>query len=130
MVKDEPTADRYFRNLREMRRKRQHERRTSDDFLKLVDLIIEATRRGETNKVLSELEALKDTIRICAPDLDDDFESTHADLIEMMMLRKRNRELSLELARLRGDDEAAAEYERLIGTMDEFFSASISDLDE
>jgi hypothetical protein len=117
-------AQRYFGLLRQSRQ----EASPTDSLLKLVWMATKAVEGRDYGTALTVLGGLDEAINIARPALDST-EEQHQDLMEIMLLRKQVLELRRENATLRGDEEAAAECEAAINSMDAFFTASITDLD-
>jgi uncharacterized protein YPO0396 len=126
MGSEDYPARRYFHLLR---KDRQNESPLSEDLCSIIDGAVGHIRDGDLDAAINDLSSAKETIAILSP-LIDDTQSRHADLIEIMTLRKQILEEKNANALLRGEEDEAAELEKQIDDMDGFFSAAISDLDE
>jgi hypothetical protein len=120
----ENAAQRYFRLLRQSRLQGS----PADGLLKLVRMARSAVEDYDYKTALTALAGLQQVISIARPLLENS-ETQHKDTMELMLLRKLVLELQHENALLRGDEQEAAECEVSINSMDEFFTASITDLD-
>ena len=117
-------ATRYFEFLRQAREQGSQ----TDRILWVIASIRDEVKQGQVGPALEHLDSLKGLIAD-ARTLIDDLEVPHKETVELMMLRKRVLELTQENALLRGDEATAADCEKLVQRMDDFFSASIADLD-
>jgi hypothetical protein len=118
-------AENYF-NL--LHKARQQPCSVTDDLLKLVQMIVAALNRSELKTARVGLKSLAMLIERARP-LIHNTEEIHKEITEVMILRRELLETKLELAEVSGD-RASSELLRLdLERMDEFVSASITDLD-
>lgn len=126
MESEDSPARRYYHLLR---KDQQNESPLSEDLCSIIDGAVGHIRSGDLDAALSDLSSAREIIAILSPVIDDT-QSRHADLVEIMTLRKQILEEKQANALLRGEEDEAAELERQVNSMDGFFSAAISDLDE